>query len=687
MRDRTRAALLAPNNSWTLSPPNPAGVADLEWSALVEDRFAEVLRAGLLTVQEMRPPILKAERGFHYVKPSRKHSNYFIRGANLLVRGSEIDFLAFCVARYLAHSPSRICTDTGTINSIAYAVSSIIRDMFPDQPTADIDSFGSYAKIDDYPFPPQCLVLMSATTSNDLAKKLMNRPNSLPARVVTLIGPSTAYSADSPALLTLEDVGAADVRNYSEESCQFCKDGSTAIHIRDEHFLPFTPHTRAELLNEGHAKQWLLGASSRLIGKTAFRVHPVATQPSRRPSLFIDVEALMESTGTGSYSDQFRRMVLHYLPASVTTIVYSDDKSSRQMAQICEEVAKERLNSRIELLVLSASELFRRSDLDTLGGTIVVVCGVVNTGSSLTRISLALRNATRKNGILYLSLFTRMPTAADRQRVVSDLTYGKRPADFNFQSVETLYLPPSDRGGWSVWEREARFLREALSGGKCAEASSRVVLERRLQTIDTSGQTGMLDQLYWNDAQGQALKVRPGFAFWPKEGRNLVEKATQADVYFTISAVLHQARNGSDVSTREIGKFGRAEGERPWTQSEHQRVALSPYNFARYSDGVIQASLLRVADQRELDYSYSVELSRTLAEIVKQLKEGRTSQTGEAFDEFLLALADGRVQLEPQVRSDLFDFLGESLGVENSVSDSTRALVGLIRSQAINAPV
>jgi hypothetical protein len=66
---------------------------------------------------------------------------------------------------------------------------------------------------------------------------------------------------------------------------------------------------------------------------------------------------------------------------------------------------------------------------------------------------------------------------------------------------------------------------------------------------------------------------------------------------------------------------------------------LSPANFGRFNDGAIQASILRAALPRELNYSgheeHSREAGRIIGRIIRSAKEAR----GEASAEFLMAIA------------------------------------------------
>jgi hypothetical protein len=80
-------------------------------------------------------------------------------------------------------------------------------------------------------------------------------------------------------------------------------------------------------------------------------------------------------------------------------------------------------------------------------------------------------------------------------------------------------------------------------------------------------------------------------------------------------------------------------------QQEHLRKVLSPRCFDRFNDGVIQASLLRAALLPELDYSIDENLSKEMYHVLDFIFRAKDVNAGEAYREFLIALALGRLRL------------------------------------------
>ena len=56
-------------------------------------------------------------------------------------------------------------------------------------------------------------------------------------------------------------------------------------------------------------------------------------------------------------------------------------------------------------------------------------------------------------------------------------------------------------------------------------------------------------------------------------------------------------------------------------QTLYNPKVLAPENFARFNDGILQSSLLRLATSHELDYSTTHEFSKTITHMIKNIKD------------------------------------------------------------------
>lgn len=163
-----------------------------------------------------------------------------------------------------------------------------------------------------------------------------------------------------------------------------------------------------------------------------------------------------------------------------------------------------------------------------------------------------------------------------------------------------------------------------------------------------------------NTSSGNALALSDGFVFFG----NAFDGHRFADVpisttYTTIAATLQAARELSAV-------------ENQLKPSGYESVVLSPENFLRYNDNILQACMLRAAHPAELDYSASPTLSRLMKEFLLKVFARSDSAYGSAALEFAASMACGRMRL---INEDLTEVRDKALG---AIPPGASALRGLL---------
>lgn len=133
------------------------------------------------------------------------------------------------------------------------------------------------------------------------------------------------------------------------------------------------------------------------------------------------------------------------------------------------------------------------------------------------------------------------------------------------------------------------------------------------------------------------MALRRNFAYWRPDKQTLPGKhaCSQADVFVTVAALLEHLRSGS--ATPPEGRL---------VNDAQSQSVLSPENFARFNDGVIQASFLRAALPVELNYAASPEQSHSMAGLILRMTDLHDRPQGEGLCEFLLALRLDRLLLD-----------------------------------------
>ena len=131
------------------------------------------------------------------------------------------------------------------------------------------------------------------------------------------------------------------------------------------------------------------------------------------------------------------------------------------------------------------------------------------------------------------------------------------------------------------------------------------------------------------------LRLNKNFAFWTSFDYN-VEEISQSEVYFTISTII------SNLEQKEINSPPSLK------QTNYVRNMLSPRNFHRFNDGIIQASLLRCGKTEYFAYDIDDELSLQMKEFLISIIENYDSVDGEALLEFLLAIGINRLKMKKE---------------------------------------
>ena len=214
--------------------------------------------------------------------------------------------------------------------------------------------------------------------------------------------------------------------------------------------------------------------------------------------------------------------------------------------------------------------------------------------------------------------------------------------------MDRVFLPMIRAGRQTAWDMERELLFGLIEG--VDEEVARDLANQRIQVIDEGASSevkGLIDKAFHTRTNGEPLVLRSGFAFLPFDYEP--GDITQAEVYFVISAVLHQLRLT-------------ARGEHSLMQHGHRRKVISPRCFERFNDGVVQAAILRAATASELDFSISERQSDEMERILDFVFTNAANESGEAAREFALALAIGRLRLNAESTNRLREKHGAGAG-------------------------
>lgn len=621
-------------------------IAGIPWSRV---RFA-----GLTAIFKSRNALLVAPPTHHFAKPSSRHCDRFIRTANALVDGAEITFIATCCLGFVQDTVRHFYCDTGGISVVAFAIDSLRRRFDHKASAATVNTFESYVGLKRFVFreSESSIVLVSASTSGGLEQEICRREQRFrPDQIVTLFSLGPAQHG-SHVLLNLEEDAAlreslGDFISYEHAECPLCDRGSIAVPMMGDQFIPARSETKPVLIVRNDAPSWLSRFLEITIGREWLRAYYRSSNTVHAANnVFVDLQrAFVGTERTSPFGMRVKRLILQSVPSATRRILHLNDPASESLAQwVAEEVATNYPEG-------PAPEVFSARCADELpsldGGASVVIAAAVASGQSLLAVSQTLRSLQTNGAISYLTALTRMPTAADQEKLERDLRMGELPTDYAFGVAERIQLPLVGRNAGCSWSEELALLQEWADD---SDGRPRELLEERIDVLrqsQSASQRGLSNRLFWPRVDNQELVLRRGFVFLP---RGIPEgKVSQGDVFFAIVSVLHHLRcgNGPKSALR---------------QTEYERRVLSPLCFDRFNDGVVQAAILRAAIPPELDYSSSPEESQRMTTVLQAILGAAATDKGEAAREFLLAMSLGRLILTRANTQSLYESFGAADG-------------------------
>lgn len=220
--------------------------------------------------------------------------------------------------------------------------------------------------------------------------------------------------------------------------------------------------------------------------------------------------------------------------------------------------------------------------------------------------------------LIYFVGINRISNVDKQKELKSNIKYGLYGAEnSSFIEIETINCDNSNTE--TPWEKEIEHLKEIQES--LDEPSS--FIRKRIDLINNfsgSETKGGTEEIFYNDLQGNPLKIRKNSAFF--NDNNYFDNISQSDVYFTIACVLNAMRNSE-------------EGLR---QSNFVKNLLDPFVFNRFNDGIIQAAILRSAKFEELNYSYSRQNSENMLMLLKTFIKHHSEYQGEGYWSFYMQL-------------------------------------------------
>ena len=591
--------------------------------------LAPELREGwLFHLFDSNEGLVVAPPGVHFRKSSNKHTDKFLRTANVLTSSPACGLISiFALEAVATRAPKRILVDTAPLISLAYAMmrAAKVHGVWEEEvPTRSFGSYGGQSKTGRLSIND--VILISATTSGSLAESLIAQQAHEDSIVTLFFLGSTAATRPPNVLCDLtvsaeRGFGYQPVVNHSALTCPLCASEFILAELEGDQFLLQQRQHRLLKFVRATQAESARAALTELCGVKATEVvlRPDATRPA---SVEINEAHVLTC---GAIRKDLIRQLQRYVPQPLGLIVrvrITED-------QLLSLVTEAGMNAVVaEAQIIDWADLASHIALAEGVGALVVF-GCLSSHTSARQINASLRSKVNGGNVSYISALTLAETPEQYLDLKTFLSFGERGADtFTYRDARRLALPIRNADG-NPWVEELDLLNSLQSKG---------VSEFELRRQVLSARVAERNEIFWPGLNGP-LTIKRDFVFMDTAAAK--NQIAQADVFAVFSNLFAVVRCGSnDLIKRPEGLNAVT-----LTQSVYGHVLLTPEAFMTFNDGVLKASLLRAARKSELMYEVDAGYSKRMSEIVLAELDGWLVGTGDALPEMLLALALKRLRL------------------------------------------
>ena len=577
---------------------------------LVDANLEKILSSGLGAVFDEEVVVIKSPPGFEFIKPSGDTAEFFLRTEEALTSAQISYFIALCLLGHIDRMrksvgayPSCIYIDSMSMASIAYALREMLV-LWEVENIPKIESFHSHSGMKKVkkPLPGTSFCIISASQSMRMQREWIEHTGCGRDEVATLLTVQDAKDSEL-ALFAVKNI----VRDQSA-----CSHPLSPLRITGERFLPDYIPEKEVLLTKDHAiTNWFISprdlSENRVIDLKLNR-----GEIGSKRAIWCDGEAFIKIS---EFQDRVKKLIRQKLSISCYTIIYQSDESSKSLAELCKKYIEEIYNREIKLVPQDAVDGADFCSEDSL----LIVSAVVGKGTKLLSISRQLR-PLHKGAKLYLIGVQICEEASQNDVLKKNLSYSSESA-FNHVEICQHYCVGTELNE-SFYDESRILYRLDLDCVEEIKCRSRCLIEGNSLKSPFLPKPTNFEEM---------LTLRPDFAFWEKGYQE--SDSHGAAVLLTLSCILQNAREGRFSSDKSL------------SSTAYQQVVLSPENFSRYNDGIIQSSLLRAAKSSELNYSGCRLASSRIKEFILACAHNAEKDQGEALMEFGLAYRSGKLKL------------------------------------------
>lgn len=622
-----------------LSSKYAQGAGDTE--DLFEIPIDLFIKQGLHSLVRFNPVVQVAPAGHAFKHPSSTVNKLFFQARELATCEAELAFVGRCLCQALnALSDPNL----STVYIDTMGVYSLVREalLFAGS-NATIHSFHSYSELSELSPPTESYALViSASTSGGMGRKL-HQQDFKAERLLTLIDTVRANRSGS-VMIALEDVDDS----YRKQVV----DGTeTQIELFGEHFSSKAKPPRAVTLGLSHMPKRLNEFLPQFGIGGLLGLNESPSQGAASRLICFDNIATGQNKNLLSWLES---EIDWRLPVSVDHVIFADDDGSKVLAEAAAEKIYAEKGGSNRPTVTAYTNLTKATLAYAKG--ILVVHSVAGDGGLLREISRDLREFISPDIPRHFLVGIGLPESHETwQRLQQFLVRNISSRDYGFSAW--LVLPIGSDGAANAWDDLNKLAQKAeLDAPTILGLDQSILTESIDRAVKVVGDTY---KCFLPTSTGKELGLSDGFLFFNDAFDGRLEQVPICTTYLTVASVLQAARD-LNVPANQLKPSG------------YESVVLSPENFLRYNDNLLQACLLRAAHASELDYSSSPHLSRLMKEFLLKIFFRHDHPYGSASLEFAAAIACGRLKLKADDRNELQQKAIQHLSAEAS------ALLGFI---------
>lgn len=603
---------------------------------LTLDDITEFYKNGLTQLTRKNDVVHIAPAGHTFKHPSGKISKLFIQTRELVSTETELQY----TSRGLSLLTDEVnWADVETIYIDTMGIYPIVKEAVDfTKSAARIESFHSYDSIEDLNLPSnEYLIIISASTSGSMAKNLLSRGFSS-KKIITLIDIDCREGA-SQVFINLKTTNTINELNKIDGS-------ETDIELVGEQFSYKAKPPKQITIGIAH-QPINLKTILKNFGITGINnINQKLDDIHKTPVLSLKSASLNSSE---LFTCWLKKELNWSLPSAVNTIVHNVDEPSKILAGNIKKLLQESSSHYDNIKIVNSNDLNFESLKECTG--VIVVCAFAGDGGVLRQISRDLREFEDSVIPRHFLIGVGIPQSMKSWiRLEQFLIRNASKRAYNFSAWQVLPLGPDNlKNSWT----ELANLASVVQNYNCETDEHADCFDELVEVISKS-QNSLLP-----NTKGATLKITSGFVFFGDVFDSKITQVTQSDTLLTIASALQAAREHKDPNNC-------------LTPTSYQSVIVSPENFLRFNDDILQACILRSSTFSELDYSSDQHLSELMSEFLYKVFTRHEHPYGYAALEFAAALAVGKLKIKKEVCDKL---VKHSLSNKNVSSKSLKGFL------------